>query len=405
LGKDKVQNRLTYRGKDALSTDVDFEPIWAELLGQPEAVAVLRQAVQTESQGLQHAWLFTGPPGSGRSNAAHAFAAALLCEKGGCGECKSCSMSQAGTHPDVKVLTTEKVIISIEEVRSLVAASHFGGSLGKYQIMIIEDADRMMERSSNVLLKALEEPPAGTIWILCAPSEADMLPTIRSRVRRVALKQPSTETVAQLLISRDSVESSLAFQVAAESQGHIGMARRLATSSEARSRRRETLVASMQIDSIPKAMMTAERWLELAKKDAEALTTEKDQEEKAGFLATLGLAAGATIPAALRSELKQLEESQKRRATRSVRDGIDRILVDLLSLHRDILTIQLQAQTELVNAELLSQMQDLANSTSSTETIVKLDALALARKRIDSNVRDLMVLESLAVQLRRKVLQ
>ena len=232
-----------------------------------------------------------------------------------------------------------------------------------------------------------------------------MLPTIRSRVRRVALKQPSTETVAQLLINRDSVESSLAFQVAAESQGHIGMARRLATSGEARSRRRETLVSALQIDSIPKAMMTAERWLELAKKDAEALTTEKDQEEKAGFLATLGLAAGATIPTALRSELKQLEESQKRRATRSVRDGIDRILVDLLSLHRDVLTIQLQAQAELVNAELLSQMQDLATSTSSAETIVKLDALALARKRIDSNVRDLMVLESLAVQLRRKVLQ
>ena len=388
-----------------MNTELDFEPIWAELLGQPEAVSVLRQAVLTKEQGLQHAWLFTGPPGSGRSNAAHAFAAALLCEKAGCSECKSCRMAQSGTHPDVSVLTTEKVIISIEEVRNLVAASHFGGSLSKYQIMIIEDADRMMERSSNVLLKALEEPPAGTIWILCAPSEADMLPTIRSRVRRVALKQPSTETVAQLLMSRDFVDSTLAHQVAAESQGHIGMARRLATSTDARARRRETLVAAMQIDSIPKAMMTAERWLELAKKDAEVLTTEKDQEEKESFLATLGLTAGGTVPPALRSELKQLEEAQKRRATRSIRDGIDRILVDLLSLQRDILTIQLQAGVELVNLELLEQMDELAKQTTSSETIAKLDALALARKRIDSNVRDLMVLESLAVQLRRKVIQ
>ena len=234
-----------------MSTVLDFEPIWSELLGQPEAVGQLRQAVASKDQGLQHAWLLTGPPGSGRSNAAMAFAAALICEQAGCGECKNCRMVQSGTHPDVSVLATEKVIISIEEIRQLVASSHFGGSVSKYQIMIIEDADRMAERSSNVLLKALEEPPAGTIWLLCAPSEADMLPTIRSRVRRVALKQPSTQTVADLLVARDGIEPRLALQVAAEAQGHIGMALRLATSTDARARRKEALVAALQIDSIP----------------------------------------------------------------------------------------------------------------------------------------------------------
>jgi len=194
---------------------MEFEPVWSELLGQPEAVSQLRQAVASKDSGLQHAWLITGPPGSGRSNAAAAFAAALLCEAGGCDDCKSCRMVGLGSHPDVTVLATEKVIISIEEIRSLVAASYFGGSISKYQIMIIEDADRMAERSSNVLLKTLEEPPAGTIWILCAPSEADMLPTIRSRVRRVALKQPSSQTVADLLVARDGINPALAFHVAA----------------------------------------------------------------------------------------------------------------------------------------------------------------------------------------------
>jgi len=386
-----------------LSTVLDFEPIWSELLGQPEAVGQLRQAVANKEQGLQHAWLLTGPPGSGRSNAAMAFAAALLCEKAGCGECKSCRMVQSGSHPDVSVLATEKVIISIEEIRQLVAASHYGGSVSKYQIMIIEDADRMAERSSNVLLKALEEPPAGTIWLLCAPSEADMLPTIRSRVRRVALKQPSTQTVADLLVTRDGIERSLALQVAAEAQGHIGMALRLATSADARARRKETLLSSMQIGSIPKAMATAERWLELAKKDAEAITIERDGQERADLLATLGVPEGGTVPPGLRADIKQLEEAQKRRATRSLRDGIDRILVDLMSLYRDVLTSQLSAGVELVNQDLKNQLDELASSTTSTNTIAKLEAMALARVRIGANVRDLMVLESLAIQLRRKV--
>ena len=386
-----------------MSTVLDYEPIWSELLGQPEAVSQLRQAVFNKDQGLQHAWLLTGPPGSGRSNAAMAFAAALLCETAGCGECKSCRMVKSSYHPDVSVLATEKVIISIEEIRKLVASSHFGGSVGKYQILIIEDADRMTERSSNVLLKALEEPPVGTIWLLCAPSEADMLPTIRSRVRRVALKQPSTQTVSDLLVSRDGIDPTLALQVAAEAQGHIGMALRLATSTDARVRRKETLVAALQIDSIPKAMATAERWLELAKKDADALTLEKDGEERASLLATLGIPEGGTVPAALRSDVKALEEAQKRRSTRSLRDGIDRILVDLMSLYRDILTIQLGAEAELVNQDLRALLDEVASSSTAAQTLDRLDAMVQARNRISSNVRDLMVLESLAISLRRKI--
>ncbi len=377
-------------------------PVWADQLGQPEAVAQLAHAVEHRQSGVHHAWLVTGPPGSGRSNLAHAFAAALLCAEGGCGECRSCVLAGAGTHPDITILSTERVSIPIDEVREMVANSQLGSSMGKYRIMIIEDADRMQERSSNVLLKALEEPPAGTIWLLCAPSEADMLPTIRSRVRRIGLKVPAVAEVARLLVERDGVDSKLALQVAAESQSHIGMARRLATSNDARSRRRETLLAAANIVGVTSAVLTAERWLEIAKKDAEALTTERDQEEKEALLRTLGLAPSDNIPPNLKSELKNLEEGQKRRATRSVRDGLDRILVDLLSLYRDVLTIQIQAESALINEDLRASIQKIAENSTAAQSIHKLEAIALARKRIDANVRDLMVLESLAVSLRNK---
>jgi DNA polymerase-3 subunit delta' len=378
------------------------QAVWNQLAGQPEAVAQLEMAVKNRENGVHHAWLFTGPPGSGRSNLASAFAAALLCESGGCGQCKSCRMVASGTHPDVTSLATERVIISIEEIRALVSNSYLGSSVGRYRIMIIEDADRMAERSSNVLLKALEEPPAGTIWMLCAPSEADLLPTIRSRVRRVALKVPSVQAVADLLVSRDGIDPRLALEVAAESQSHIGMARRLATSTEARSRRRETLLSALNMKGVSAAMFTAAQWLSIAKSDADALTDLRDAQERQQLLATMGIAEGETVPPGLRSEFKQLEEAQKRRATRSLRDGIDRILVDLLSLYRDVLTVQLVAGVPLVNQDLASGITDLAQSTSPAQTLEKLESIAEARKRIAANVRDLLTLEALAVSLRRR---
>ena len=377
-------------------------PIWRELFGQSEAIAQLELAIKHRDEGVHHAWLMTGPPGSGRSNLAVAFAGALLCAEGGCGTCRSCVLAMGGNHPDIDVLTTERVAISIDEIRTLVNSAQLGGSMGRYRIMIIEDADRMAERSSNVLLKALEEPPAGTIWILCAPSEADMLPTIRSRVRRIALKTPAVEEVAQLLVERDGVERSLALKVAAEAQSHIGMAKRLATSADARGRRRDTLLAAIAIDSVSTAMFTADRWIDLARRDADALTTERDEEEREELLRVLGVEDTSKLPPYARADVKALEESQKRRGTRSLRDGIDRILVDLLSLYRDVLMVQLEAAVDLVNEDLHVQLSEIARRSTPQQTLFKLAQIELARTRIAANVRDLMVMEALAVNLRTK---
>jgi DNA polymerase-3 subunit delta' len=304
----------------------------------------------------------------------------------------------ADAHPDVRMLVTDKVIISIDEVRQLVQFASLGSTVGKYRIVVIEDSDRMTERTSNVLLKALEEPQQNTVWILCAPSAADMLPTIRSRTRNLVLRLPSIDEVAQLLVQREKIPQELALDCARQAQQHVGMARRLAMSSAARARRMETLRDLIGIRNLSGAMATAERLLGLAKKDAEASAEEKNLQERSRLLSAYGL-DDEKIPANLRSEFRQLEENQKRRNTRALRDGIDRILTDTESLYRDVLSVQLATAAPLINSELQDEIVARANATSANQSIAVLEAISLARKRLESNVRDLLVLEALCGKL------
>jgi len=381
--------------------------VWDELIGQSEAIAVVEAAAASTAKGgsddssMTHSWLITGPPGSGRSNLAYAFATALLSTGPDADEATRAQVA-ARTHPDLGVLATDRVIISIDEVRQLVATSQFSPSVGRYRVMIIEDADRMAERTSNVLLKALEEPPPRTVWILCAPSEADLIPTIRSRVRSVRLRVPSIDDVADLLVRRDGVEPELAVRAARQAQSHIGMAHRLATNADARERRERTLELALGIRSVSDAVVGAAELLELAKADAEAITVEREAQERDAALRSLGIEPGGTIPAALRSQLKSLEEDQKRRATRSLRDGIDRIMVDLLSLYRDILLLQLGVGDELINLPIRDRLVAAAGASTAPETLATMDAIAIARRRIESNVAPALALEAMLVTARRR---
>ena len=363
------------------------------MTGQPEAIATVRAAAAGD--GLAHSWLITGPPGSGRSTLAYAFAAALLARPGD--EEATAAQVAARTHPDLAVLATENVIIKIDDVRRLVTASQFSPSAGRYRVMIIEDADRMTERTSNVLLKALEEPPPRTIWILCAPSEADLLPTVRSRVRMLRLRVPTIDEVAELLERRDGVARPEALRAAREAQSHIGMAHRLATSDEARSRRARTLEVALGIRSVSGAVLAAAELLDVAKADAEAITAERDAEERDQALRSLGIEPGGTVPPGLRAQLKALDDDQKRRATRSLRDGIDRILVDLQSLYRDVLLRQLGAELEPVNLAIMAELERAAAAATPAETLATLDAIAEARHRIDGNVAPALALEAMLV--------
>ncbi|WP_125131404.1 DNA polymerase III subunit delta' [Microbacterium sp. 10M-3C3] len=366
---------------------------WDAVWGQDEAVRVLRNAAE-DPAALTHAWLIVGPPGSGRSTLARAFAAALIAEPG---DTAAQNQVLAGTHPDLTALRTEQVVIRIDEARRLVERAYFAPSIGRYRVIVVEDADRMTERTSNVLLKALEEPPEHTIWVLCAPSDADLLPTIRSRVRVLRLREPEVDDVAALIVQRTGVDAATAEQSARHAQRHIGMAQRLATDADARARRDATLSAVLRVRGIGDAVEVAGEIVRVATEDAKALTAERDREEREALLRMLGVAEGAAVPPAVRSQVSALEDDQKRRATRSLRDGIDRVLTDLQALYRDVIVLQFGRDGDLINREYAEALRALAADWSPQRTLIVLDRIAETRANLEQNVAPLLALESLLI--------
>jgi len=393
--------------------------VWAEVVGQADVVATFERAVRAAASelaarspgaagaahaagvqgGMTHAWLVTGPPGSGRSTAARAFAAALQCADGGCGVCHECRTVLAGAHPDVTLIATEHVNLRAEDVRPLVSLAQQRPSLGRWRVIVIEDADRLNDTSGNLLLKAVEEPPPRTVWLLCAPSPDDVLVTIRSRCRHVGLRVPPVADVAALLVRRYGVDEAVAAFAARAAGSHVGLARRLATDEGARIRRREVLRLPEQVRSVGAAVMAAGELVKVAAEEAQAATIERDAAEKAALLHSLGAEGTGTLPPAVRAQVKQLEENQRRRATRAQRDVLDRSLLDVLSLYRDVLVVQLGAEVDLVNAELADEVANLARACSPEDTVRRMDAIGLARERIGANVAPLLAVEALMVEL------
>jgi len=360
-------------------------------------------AASEHRAGMTHAWLFTGPAGSGRSVAARAFAAALLCPDLGCGQCPSCHQVLAGTHADVLLVRPDGLSYGVKQTRDLVlraATAPFGG---RWKAILFEDADRATEQAANALLKAIEEPSPRTVWLLCAPSADDLVPTIRSRCRLVTLRTPPASAIATMLAARDGIDPDRALQAARAAQGHIGRARRLATDPEAASRRAEVLRVPVSVDGLGPAIAAAARLVEAAAAEAAAVTAELDEPEQADLRRAFGEGStGKGVTKALRGgagALKELTDRQKSRATRLKRDSLDRALLDLAGFYRDVLAVQFGAPVELANADIEADIRRIAAANTAESTLRRMQAIMQCRERIEANAHPLLAAEAMTLAL------
>ena len=378
--------------------------VFDTLVGQDAVVRVLSDVAAGGAERMTHAWLFTGPPGSGRSVAARAFAAALQCDRGGCGVCHECHTAMTGAHPDVNLVVPEGLHLKIGEARDIVAESFRAPTLGRWHITLIEDADRMEERTSNTLLKALEEPPPRGVFLLCAPTPEDLLPTIRSRCRLLTLRIPPYDAVAAQL-EREGFDPPVAAFAARAAQGHVGRARRLARDDEVKRRRREVLELPAQVSTVGGCFTAAANLVDAAKDEAAAVTDELDQSETAAMREAFGAdttargRGGAARPRGAAAALSDLEQRQKSRATRTQRDALDRALIDLASFYRDVLVMQIGAPVELVNVDVQRPAARIAESTSPESTLRRIEAILACREAIGTNVAPLLAVEAMTVAL------
>ena len=346
---------------------------------------------------MTHAWLITGPPGSGRSVAALCFAAALQCTSDGtpgCGQCRACTTTMAGTHADVRRIIPEGLSIGVDDMRAIVQIASRRPSTGRWQIVVVEDADRLTEGAANALLKVVEEPPPSTVFLLCAPSvdPEDIAITLRSRCRHVALVTPSTPAIAQVLIDRDGLDEQQARWAASVSGGHVGRARRLATDPDARQRRSRALELARDAATPSRAYAAAEELVATAEAEAKALNIGRDEAEADELRTALGAGgtgkgtAGAMRGAA--GAIKDLEKRQKSRQTRASRDALDRALIDLATYFRDALLIAEGAVAVTANhPDMADRVGALAAHASPERLLRCIEAVLECREALATNVK------------------
>ena len=375
--------------------------VWESIIGQKPVCDMLSAIATGDSSKLAQSWLICGPPGSGRSNLARAFAAALESPDHGLDAEPTRVTRQvlAGTHPDVSILATDKVTIGIDEVRELITVSEQMPSTAPWRIIIIEDVDRMLEHTTNVLLKEIEEPAEHCIWLLCAPSAQDVLPTIRSRTRIVNLAVPQPDAVAQWLERSNGIEASVAEQAARLAEGHIGIAKLYATDERVRSERDELVAGVLNLQRASDAVLLADRLNADAKSQAEHDVERVAAREQADFRRINGLGESDRIPPKLRGAYNAIAKKDeiKRKATRRSRDVLDRALNSIASVYRDVAVLQNNAEESvgIINREHRAAIAELAAGMSRQGAVARLDHVAVARKRLNGNGNPLLVFEAL----------
>ncbi|AKV59253.1 DNA polymerase III subunit delta' [Corynebacterium riegelii] len=359
------------------------------------AAAAARGVEGADPHAFAHAWLFTGPPGAGRSNAALAFAAALMCEDPseiGCGRCKSCCDALAGTHTDLVHVVPRELAIKVEPVREIVAQASRLPTVASHRILIIQNADRLTKEAADVLLKTVEEPPEQTVIVLCAPSTdpQDISQTLRSRCRHLYIPAPSQREVVRVLMEEEGASEHDAQLAAAASLHHIGRARKLVTMESVQSRRAAAINLAELVFHGAQGFQAVSTLVKRVQKEAvddyaEADAAEREKLEVALGVGTKGRGAAKAMSGTA-SELKELEAAQKARATRRKRDALDLSLVDLAGIYRDALVFKSGAEVPLTHPDFSGLAEEIAKRVSLEGLVACQDAIAQCRARLHQSV-------------------
>jgi DNA polymerase-3 subunit delta' len=271
--------------------------------------------------------------------------------------------------------------------------------------VVIEDADRLTERASNALLKAVEEPAPRTVFLLCAPSSHpdDVSVTIRSRCRLITLRTPPAVAVATVL-QRDGLDAATADWAAAAGQGHIGRSRRLVRDADARDRRAEVLAIPASLSTLQACLAAADHLVGAAEAEAAAMSEELDSGETDALQTALGAGGTgkgtATVARGTAGALKELERRQKSRATRTQRDALDRALVDLAAFYRDVLLVHSKSRVAPAHPDFADDVRAVSARVGAPGVLQRLDAVLACREALELNVKPRIAVEAMTAALR-----
>ncbi len=361
----------------------------SQLSGQPRVREFLARAVSSGRVG--QAYLFLGAPGSGKLDAAWAFAQAVLCDEGGCGVCDTCRRVAHRTHPDVHCLAPESATgYLVSQIRDLLDDVALAPVRARGKVYLIESCDLLHDSAANALLKTLEEPPEHVVFVLLGTSADVILPTIVSRCQQVPFRVVPPEEAARAVMRRTGVDEAscrMAVSVAGSPERAVSFLK----SAERREARRSVVRA---LDALPLA--DEADILTFAREITEAVKAPL-AEVKAAQQAELEQSADYLS----RGAVKQLEDRNKRELTARERSGIMEILAAARSLLRDVLMELQDPAYAPVNADVAEVVGRLAERVSVTGAACALDAVAACEQRVRKNVTPQLALEVMLFDLRK----
>ena len=318
-------------------TEVVLPPVVRDVPGQDQAAAFLARALANP----HHAYLFAGPEGSGKRLAMRAFAAAILCHRGGCGECRDCRLALGERHPNMVVLEPGGPDILVGKdasdpntARWFAARVYLTPPEPGRKVMVVLQADRLRIEAADVLLKVLEEPPLDTLFVLLSARPDDLPDTVRSRCQEVGFPPLSEEFVVQTLVAEglDAERARLACRLAG---GNIGRARRLAVDDrQLTAFREDSLAAAGQAFQGPGGALAAAELMTAAAKQFRARLAEELEEDLRPFLDDQGRPEEP-----FRGVVRRLEEQHERRLRRAEREFLDWSLLSLAAYWRDVVLV------------------------------------------------------------------